>query len=75
MHMNESTTKSLTRKMTALQHEIRVLRSVMIGMVGHDAEGEYKIELVKEVLQKSKEATSHKYMGRGSLTADLKIDR
>ena len=33
-----------------LQQEVRLLRSAVIGLVGRDAEGEYRPEFVEEML-------------------------
>lgn len=55
-----------------LRREVSALRSFMIGMAGKDKEGNYRSEMVHEVIEASLEKATHKYSGKGSLLKQLK---
>ena len=48
-------TNKLNNEILSLKEEIRNLRSVVIGLLGKDKEGNYRPEFVKKVLKSSKE--------------------
>ena len=45
----------LNNEILSLKEEIKVLRSVIIGLLGKDKEGEYRPEFVEKILKTSKE--------------------
>ena len=48
-------TTKLNYEILSLKEEIKTLRSVVIGLLGKDKEGNYRPEFVKKVLKASKE--------------------
>ena len=48
-------TNKLNNEILSLKKEIRNLRSVVIGLLGKDEEGNYRPEFIKKVLKISKE--------------------
>ena len=43
--------KTLERKINNLSSEVARMRSLLIGIIGRDSEGEYRPEFVKEILK------------------------
>ncbi|MCD6193307.1 MAG: hypothetical protein J7L26_07535 [Candidatus Aminicenantes bacterium] len=48
-------TTKLNNEILSLKEEVKILRSVIIGLLGKDKEGEYRPEFVEKVLKTSKE--------------------
>jgi len=48
-------TTKLNNEILSLKEEVRTLRSVIIGLLGKDKEGNYRPEFIKKVLKTSKE--------------------
>jgi len=44
-----------------LKHEIRLLRSFFISMIGEDKEGNYNPKFIKEMLKAAKEVPTHPF--------------
>ncbi len=47
------TTKTLEKTVRALSREVNALRSILIGTIGRDAEGEYRPSFIKKILKES----------------------
>ena len=62
---------STKRELDAIRQEVRSLRSFVISVLGKDTEGEYRPELVEELLRASMEGPSYEYTGAGSLLKQL----
>ncbi|MDP3726389.1 MAG: hypothetical protein Q8R36_04295 [bacterium] len=66
------TTKTLEKEVGELKKEVKLLRSVVIGIIGEkDPEGEYRPEFVRSVLKAMKEAPAYTYKGKGSLVRQI----
>ncbi len=72
MKTSTTTKTSLSRQMARLRREVSALRSLMIGVVGKDKEGNYRPQVVREILEASAESATYRYTGKGSLLAKLK---
>lgn len=70
--MLTSTKSSTLNEVTQLRHEVSALRSLVIGMVGKDKEGNYHPAAVREIIEASLEPASYRYSGKGSLLKQLK---
>ena len=62
----------IKKEFNALKGEVRSLRSFIISMLGKDAEGEYRPELVEELIRASEEKPNYTYSGTGSLLKQIK---
>ncbi len=60
------------RTLADLEHEVMLLRSAVIGLLGEDEEGQYRPEFVEEILKSSKEKPTHTYKGPGSFLKQLR---
>lgn len=54
-----------------LKQEIQILRSLLIGILGRDEEGEYKPTFVRKILRSAGEKPTHVFRGPGSLLTDI----
>ena len=55
------TTKALDKKTKALEMEVELLRSFVIGQAGKDPEGEYNPDFVKRALKAAKENPKYEF--------------
>ena len=55
-----------------MKREMQQMRSLLIGMLGRDEEGEYRPAFVRKVLRAAKEKPTQTFRGRGSLLAAIK---
>ena len=62
---------STKRELDAIRQEVRSLRSFVISVLGKDTEGEYRPQLVEELLRASMERPAYEYTGAGSLLKQL----
>lgn len=58
-------------RISAIQEEIKLLRSFIIGIIGKDKEGEYNPSLVNDVLKSSKEKPQYKFKGKHSFLKQI----
>lgn len=72
MNMLTSTKTSKLNEVAQLRQEVSALRSLVIGMVGKDKEGNYRPAAVREIIEASLEPATHRYTGKGSLLKQLK---
>ena len=70
--MNTRLKVSTKKEVDTLKQEVRSLRSFVISMLGKDVEGEYRPELVEELLKTSAEPSTYIFQGSGSLLKQLK---
>lgn len=72
--MPNATTYSHTqeKELQHLKHEISLLRSFMISVIGEDNEGQYRPEFVKEILKASQEKPEYVFKNARSFLAELK---
>lgn len=63
--------KQLHNEVRDLKQEMQTLRSLLIGLLGRDEEGEYRPSFVREILRAAKQKPTHMFRGRGSLLADI----
>jgi len=61
-------------KTSNLSQEIKLLRSVVIGWVGQDAEGSYNPKFVEKVLNNSKEQPTSEFKNKNSFLKSLEED-
>jgi len=55
-----------------LQQEVNMLRSLVIGTVGKDKEGNYNPYFVKKVIKASEEKPTHTFIGKAPFLEQLK---
>ncbi|MEK7516427.1 MAG: hypothetical protein AAB562_02420 [Patescibacteria group bacterium] len=60
-----ATTKELDQKISLLQ-------SALIGLIGRDPEGEYRLKFVKRVLRKAQEPARSRFRGREAFLKELR---
>ncbi|MBI4435104.1 hypothetical protein HY630_00370 [Candidatus Uhrbacteria bacterium] len=70
--MSTNANIQIKKEFNALKGEVRSLRSFIISMLGKDTEGEYRPELVEELVQASVEKPNYTYTGAGSLLKQIK---
>jgi len=58
-------------QISSLLQEVKLLRSVVIGWVGKDSEGQYNPKFVKQVLKDSKEKNIYSFKGKKSFIHSL----
>ena len=63
------TTNTLDRRTSALQKEVELLRSFVIGRIGKDMEGEYQPAFVRKVMKALSETPKYEF---GNVTSFLK---
>lgn len=70
-HMNTAAKqrKSIVNDVLA---EVRLLRSVVIGMIGRDGEGKYRSEFVKRALKNAGEKPTKKFTSATAFLKELK---
>lgn len=71
-YLATNTQTKINKEFNILKQEVRSLRSFNISMPGQDTEGEYRPELVKELVQASAEKSNYIYTGAGSLLKQIK---
>ena len=65
--MTQLVTNSRTNnRIENLQSEVRNLRSLVIGMLGKDEEGDYRPDFVKKVLKAAKQKAEYTFEGKAS---------
>lgn len=52
--MSQKTLEKINREISNLKGEMKIFRSLIIGLLGKDREGEYRSEFVKKILRLSK---------------------
>ena len=61
--MNRTITKhGIDSQIRNLREEVKLLRSVIISIIGEDTEGRYKPSFVKNVLQTAKEVPTSEFI-------------
>lgn len=60
--------------LTKLQQEVALLRSVVIGIIGKDEEGEYRPEFVTQILKAAKEPAIYQFKDAKSFLRLLKTE-
>ena len=60
------------KQLQHLKHEVSVLRSFVISMIGEDKEGRYRPKFVKEILKASQENPEHTFRDPQSFMDQLK---
>ena len=63
---------NINSELQGLKHEVRVLRSFLVSIVGEDREGKYNPKFVKEILKAAREIPSHSFKGAGLFLSELK---
>ncbi|MBU4332506.1 hypothetical protein KKD19_04840 [Patescibacteria group bacterium] len=64
--------KTLEKKRTlSLSREVELLRSVVIGWVGRDPEGEYNPEFVQEIFESASDEPIYSFQGKNSFLQTL----
>ncbi len=66
------TTKTLHKKTRALEKEVELLRSFMIGQIGRDSEGEYNPDFVEEILKAAKEKPKYEFKDSKSFLKQIR---
>lgn len=56
---------------SSLSHEVEMLRSLAVSLVGRDPEGEYRPEFVRKVLRSVKLRPTHKFTNKKEFLALL----
>ncbi len=70
------TNKTFHKKTMALEKEVELLRSFIIGQAGRDPEGNYNPEFVEDILESlSDSATEHTFKNKGSFLKYLNGNR
>ena len=58
------------QKISALEKEVRQLRSFMIGLSAKDTEGEYRPEFVEKILRASNEKSVYRFQGKSAFLTE-----
>lgn len=66
------TTKTLEKRTSELKKEIELLRSVVLGYVGKDSEGDYKPDFVKRAISAVSQNPKYEFKDAGSLLKHLR---
>jgi hypothetical protein len=62
----------IEEEITDLKNEVGLLRSIIIGILGDDEEGEYRQSFVSDILKSAREKPTHTFNSPKSLLAELK---
>ena len=73
--MNRVATEKIYSEISTIKREMGIIRSLMIGILGRDGEGEYNPVFVRKILRAAKEKPTHTFRGRGSLQEAIKRAR
>ena len=57
--------------MIALEKEVKMLRSFAVGIVGRDAEGEYRPEFVRQALRDANRVPTKRFVSAKKFLAEL----
>ena len=60
-----------TQQLDILQQELNMLRSLIIGSIGKDKEGNYNPQFIKKILRASKEKPTHSFRDKKSFLKQL----
>lgn len=63
---------TLDRRTSALQKEVELLRSFVIGRIGKDSEGEYRPAFVRKVMKALSEPSKYEFVNEVSFLQHLK---
>ena len=66
------TSKATTVQFKELVREVGTIRSLLISMIGQDAEGRYRPEFVRGILNAGQEKTTHTFRNATQFLRDLK---
>ena len=66
------TVPKLNSRLENIQNEIRNLRSLVMGIVGKDKEGQYKPNFIKRVLRAGSQSARYGFTDKKSFIAHLK---
>ncbi|OGZ33875.1 MAG: hypothetical protein A3I88_01150 [Candidatus Portnoybacteria bacterium RIFCSPLOWO2_12_FULL_39_9] len=69
--MSHITLEKLNTNVSHLQKEIEFLRSLIIGLIGKEKEGEYKPEFVEKVLKASREKATYSFKDKKAFLSQL----
>ncbi|MBI2676766.1 MAG: hypothetical protein HYX21_02340 [Candidatus Yanofskybacteria bacterium] len=70
--MNRVTNEKIYSEISTIKREMGIMRSLVIGMLGRDEEGEYNPVFVRKILRAAKEKPTHTFNGCGSLLEAIK---
>lgn len=66
------TTKTVTKIVNNLSNEVRVLRSLVISVIGKDNEGEYRPAFIKSVLKAAGQKSTERFTNPKDFLKKLK---
>ena len=69
--MSHITLEKLNTNVSHLQKEIELFRSLIIGLIGKEKEGEYKPEFVEKVLKASREKATYSFKDKKAFLSQL----
>ena len=72
MNHTAITTKKLNNELADLKQKMRIIRSLLIGLVGQDKEGRYRPEFVREILKAVGEKKDFSFRDEKTFLAQLK---
>ena len=72
---SQTTLNKLNHEIKDMKHEIDMLRSFAISVMGKDPEGEYRPEFVREIMRASSEKPAYTFRGKSSFLAELRRRR
>ena len=67
-----TSTSTKTNSIKELKREVELLRSVVIGQIGKDPEGEYKPAFVEKILEAAQEPRAHEFHDEDSFLKDIR---
>ena len=67
-----TTTRS---NISELRHEVKLLRSFVIGLVGRDPEGNYRPDFVRDIIRAAREKPRYRFEGAKSFLARVRRSR
>lgn len=70
--MNTTVTR-LKTEVNSLKNEVRLLRSLFIGILGKDPEGDYNPKFVKRILKAAKEKPHYTFTSPKDFLSQLKL--
>lgn len=61
IYMSKVTTKNLNSEISTIKQDVALLRSLIIGLLGKDTEGNYRPSFVKRILKAAKEKSTRSF--------------
>jgi hypothetical protein len=72
MNRTTITAKKLNNELTNLKQKVQIMRSLLIGLVGQDKEGEYRPEFVRKILKAVGEKADFSFRNGKTFLSQLK---